>query len=103
MIHGRDGKRAPHVLNVSVPGTDSESMLMALDLKGIACSGGSACQSGSINPSHVLAAMGVKADIAGAAIRMSIGCLTTDACIDRVAEVFPALAMRARGLSAVYG
>ena len=103
VIHGRDGKRAPHVLNVSVPGTDSESMLMALDLKGIACSGGSACQSGSINPSHVLAAMGVKADIAGAAIRMSIGCLTTDACIDRVAEVFPALAMRARGLSAVYG
>ena len=101
VIHGRDGKRAPHVLSVSVPGTDSESMLMALDLKGIAASGGSACQSGSINPSHVLAAMGVKADIAGAAIRMSIGCLTTDACIDRVADVFPALAIRARGLAAV--
>jgi cysteine desulfurase len=101
VIHGRDGKRAPHVLSVSVPGTDSESMLMALDLKGIACSGGSACQSGSINPSHVLAAMGVRADIAGAAVRMSIGCLTTDACIDRVAEVFPALAIRARGLAAV--
>jgi cysteine desulfurase len=101
VIHGRDGRRAAHVLSVSVPGTDSESMLMALDLKGIAASGGSACQSGSINPSHVLAAMGVKADIAGAAIRMSIGCLTTDACIDRVAEVFPALAIRARGLAAV--
>ncbi len=101
VIHGRDGKRAPHVLSVSVPGTDSESMLMALDLKGIAASGGSACQSGSINPSHVLAAMGVKADIAGAAIRMSIGVLTTEACIDRVAEVFPALAIRARGLAAV--
>ena len=101
VIHGRDGKRAPHVLSVSVPGTDSESMLMALDLKGIAASGGSACQSGSINPSHVLAAMGVKADIAGAAIRMSIGCLTTDACIDRVGDVFPALAIRARGLAAV--
>jgi cysteine desulfurase len=101
VIHGRDAKRAPHVLSVSVPGTDSESMLMALDLKGIAASGGSACQSGSINPSHVLAAMGVRADIAGAAVRMSIGCLTTDACIDRVAEVFPALALRARGLAAV--
>jgi cysteine desulfurase len=101
VIHGRYGKRAPHVLSVSVPGTDSESMLMALDLKGIAASGGSACQSGSINPSHVLAAMGVKADIAGAAIRMSIGVLTTDACIDRVADVFPALAIRARGLAAV--
>ncbi len=101
VVHGSGARRAPHILNVSIPGTDSESMLMALDLKGIACSGGSACQSGSINPSHVLQAMGVKADVAGAAIRMSIGVLTTDACIDRVADVFPALALRARGLAAV--
>jgi cysteine desulfurase len=101
VIHGRGGTRAPHILNVSVPGTDSESMLMALDLQGIACSGGSACQSGSVSPSHVLAACGVRADLAGAAIRMSVGALTTDACIDRVALVFPALALKARGLAAV--
>jgi cysteine desulfurase len=101
VIHGRGAHRAPHILSVSVPGTDSESMLMALDLKGIACSGGSACQSGSISPSHVLAAMGVRADVASAAIRMSLGALTTEACIDRVAEVFPALALKARGLAAV--
>jgi cysteine desulfurase len=101
VIHGRGGARAPHILNVSVPGTDSESMLMALDLQGIACSGGSACQSGSVSPSHVLAACGVRADLAGAAIRMSVGALTTDACIDRVAQVFPALALKARGLAAV--
>ncbi|HVT39324.1 MAG TPA: cysteine desulfurase family protein [Gemmatimonadaceae bacterium] len=101
VIHGRGGVRAPHILNISVPGTDSESMLMALDLQGIACSGGSACQSGSVVPSHVLAACGVRADLAGAAIRMSVGALTTDACIDRVAVVFPALALKARGLAAV--
>ena len=98
VIHGRDaGERAPHIISISVPGTDSESMLMALDLRGIGCSAGSACQSGSITPSHVLAALGVPADLAMSAIRMSLGCLTTDACVDRVAEVFPALVDKARG------
>jgi cysteine desulfurase len=101
IVHGRGANRAPHVLNVSIPGTDSESMLMALDLQGIACSGGSACQSGSIGASHVLSALGLRADVANAAIRMSLGSLTTDACIDRVSEVFPALALKARGLASV--
>ena len=96
VVHGRGAKRAPHVLNVSVPGTDSESLLMALDLRGIAASGGSACQSGSVTPSHVLLALGVRQDLASAAIRMSFGSLTTDACIDRVAEVFPALVEKTR-------
>ena len=99
VIHGRGAPRAPHVLNVSVPGTDSESLLMALDLKGIAASGGSACQSGSISPSHVLVAMGVRPDLASAAIRMSFGSLTTDECIDRVIDVFPALVEKARELA----
>jgi len=91
VVHGRGAERAAHILNISVPGTDSESLLMALDLQGIAASGGSACQSGSVTPSHVLAAMGVRPDLVGAAIRMSLGSLTTDECVDRVAEVFPAL------------
>ena len=99
VIHGRNATRAPHVLNVSIPGTDSESLLMALDLKGIAASGGSACQSGSINPSHVLVAMGVSPELTGAAIRFSLGALTTEECIARVAEVLPALAQKARQLS----
>ena len=86
-------------MNVSVPGTDSESMLMALDLRGIGCSAGSACQSGSITPSHVLSAIGVAPDVAGSAIRMSIGCLTTDECIARVADVFPSLVEKARGVA----
>jgi cysteine desulfurase len=101
IIHGRGAaERAPHITSISVPGTDSESMLMALDLRGIGCSAGSACQSGSITPSHVLTAIGVEPEVANAAIRMSIGCLTTDACIDRVAEVFPALVAKARGQAA---
>ena len=99
VIHGRGGPRAPHITNVSVPGVDSESMLMALDLRGVACSAGSACQSGSISPSHVLSAIGVSPDLASAAIRMSLGSLTTDACIDRVAELFPALVEKARRLT----
>ena len=100
VIHGRGAERAPHIVNVSVPGTDSESLLMALDLRGIAASGGSACQSGSISPSHVLTALGVRPDLASAAIRMSLGVLTTDQCIDRVIEVFPALVAKARQLTA---
>jgi cysteine desulfurase len=99
VIHGHGAKRAPHILNISVPGTDSESMLMALDLRGIAASGGSACQSGSISPSHVLTALGVRPDLATAAVRMSLGALTTDACIDRVLEVFPSLVAKARHLA----
>ncbi|HWL40419.1 MAG TPA: cysteine desulfurase family protein [Gemmatimonadaceae bacterium] len=99
VVHGRGAPRAPHILNLSVPGTDSESLLMALDLRGIAASGGSACQSGSISPSHVLTALGVRPDLASAAIRMSLGSLTTDACIDRVIEVFPALVAKARQLT----
>ena len=99
VIHGRGAPRAPHVTSISVPGTDSESLLMALDLRGVACSAGSACQSGSITPSHVLSALGVPADLAGAAIRMSLGPLTTDACITRVSELFPALVEKARRLA----
>jgi cysteine desulfurase len=99
VIHGRGAERAPHIVNVSVPGTDSESLLMALDLRGIAASGGSACQSGSISPSHVLTAIGVRPDLASAAIRMSLGSLTTDECIDRVIDVFPTLVAKARQLA----
>ena len=96
VIHGRGAPRAPHIINISVPGTDSESLLMALDLRGIGCSAGSACQSGSITPSHVLAAIGVAPDLASCAIRMSLGSLNSEACVARVAEVFPMLVEKAR-------
>jgi cysteine desulfurase len=99
IVHSRGAPRAPHISNISIPGTDNESLLMALDLRGIAASGGSACQSGSVGSSHVLAAMGVSPDEAGGAIRMSLGVLTTDECIDRVLEVFPKLVAKARQLA----
>jgi cysteine desulfurase len=99
VVHAQAATRAPHILNISVPGTDSESMLMALDLAGVAASSGSACQSGSVSPSHVLSAIGVRPDLASAAIRMSLGALTTDEAVSRVAEVFPALVAKARRLA----
>jgi cysteine desulfurase len=99
VIHGRGATRAPHIVNISVPGTDSESLLMALDLAGVAASSGSACQSGSVTPSHVLIAIGVAPDLATAAIRLSLGALTTPACVDRVSHLFPALIDKARRLS----
>ena len=99
VVHGRGARRAPHVLNISVPGTDSESMLMALDLQGVACSAGSACQSGSIDPSHVLTACRVPHELAVGSVRLSLGSLSTEAHVARVAELFPALITKARRLS----
>ncbi|MCE2802606.1 MAG: cysteine desulfurase family protein [Gemmatimonadota bacterium] len=101
VVHSAGAARAPHILNVSVPGTDSESLLMALDLQGVAASSGSACQSGSVTPSHVLSAMGIPADVANAAVRMSFGSLSTPADVTRVAELFPALVAKARGLAGI--
>ena len=102
VVHGAGAPmRAPHIVNVSVPGTDTESMLMALDLQGIGCSGGSACQSGSSTPSHVLSAIGVPRELISAAIRMSLGSLSTEASVDRVVEVFAKLVSKARGLQPV--
>jgi cysteine desulfurase len=99
VIHGRGAPRASHIVNISVPGTDSESLLMALDLAGVAASAGSACQSGSVTPSHVLSAIGVRPELAVAAIRMSLGSLTTPEDVARVVELFPALIAKARRLS----
>ncbi|HEY2895595.1 MAG TPA: cysteine desulfurase family protein [Gemmatimonadaceae bacterium] len=101
VVHAAGAPRAPHILNISVPGTDSESMLMALDMSGVACSSGSACQSGTVDPSHVLEAIGVPRELAIAAVRMSLGSLTTPACVERVVQLFPALIAKARRLAGV--
>ena len=99
VIHGGNAAaRAPHIVNVSAPGTDSESMLMALDLQGIGCSAGSACQSGTASPSHVLTAIGARRDAINAAIRMSLGSLSDDASVDRTIEVYAKLVNKARKL-----
>ncbi|MEO8634191.1 MAG: cysteine desulfurase family protein [Gemmatimonadales bacterium] len=90
VVVGGSEERAPHVLNVLVPGTDTASLLMHLDLAGIAASGGSACATGAIEPSHVLLAMGIAPDLAHSAIRFSLGWETTSADIARAASVVPA-------------
>lgn len=97
VVNGGGAERLPHVCNLSVPGADPELLLMALDLEGIAVSSGSACSSGAVTPSHVLTAMGLAPEVAGPSVRFSLGWNTTGAEIDRVLEVFPAIAERVRG------
>jgi len=87
-VNGAGAARLPHILNVSVPGADLESLLVVLDLEGVAVSSGSACQSGGVEPSHVLVAMG-KAEPGRAALRLSLGWPTraeeVDAAVSRIA------------------
>jgi cysteine desulfurase len=95
-INAAGAPRLPHVCNVSAPGADAEMLLMALDLEGIAVSSGSACSSGAVEPSHVLTAMGLPAELAGPSVRFSLGRETRAADIDRVLDVFPSVMERVR-------
>lgn len=79
------GERLPHVLNVSIPGADQATLLMALDLEGVAVSGGSACHSGAVEPSHVLLALGRPVQ-GEASVRFSLGRTTTPAQIEAALE-----------------
>ena len=101
VINGWQGERAPHICNVSIPGTDSEALLMHLDLAGIACSSGSACSTGSVEPSHVLTAMGVPRDLGVAALRFSFGKDSTIEDVDAVSQALPRVVEKVRSLSAV--
>ena len=96
-------ERAPHVLTVCVPGADSEALLMHLDLAGVAAGSGSACMTGTVEPSHVLAAMGVPRELAIAAVRFSLGRESTADDVARAAEVFPAVVGKVRQLAGVLG
>ena len=77
--------RLPHTLNVSFPGLDRQAIVMALDLAGVECSTGSACTSGSSEPSHVLLAMGCQSDVVESSIRLSLSRLTTESDVTEVA------------------
>ncbi|MGB6599568.1 MAG: cysteine desulfurase family protein [Candidatus Cybelea sp.] len=83
--------RLPSILNVSFAGADSAALLIAFDLAGIAVSAGSACTSGSLEPSHVLAALGVESRWQRGAIRFSLGMATTPAEIEQVLKAIPGL------------
>ena len=102
-VNGDGADVAPHVLNVSVAGADSEALLMHLDLAGVAASGGSACSTGAVEPSHVLVAMGVPRDLALSAVRFSFGHESTETDVDRVAEVLPGVVAKVRQLSGALG
>ena len=101
VINGWQAERAPHVCNVSIPGTDSEALLMHLDLAGIACSSGSACSTGAVEPSHVLTAMGVPRELGVAALRFSFGKDSTIDDVDAVAAALPRIVEKVRSLSTV--
>jgi cysteine desulfurase len=101
VINAWHAPRAPHVTNVSIPGTDSEALLMHLDLAGIACSSGSACSTGAVEPSHVLTAMGVPPELGVAAVRFSFGKENTAADVDTVIAALPKIVEKVRSLSAV--
>ncbi len=98
-INGRTAPRAANTTNLCFDGLEAESLLIALDLQGIAVSAGSACQSGATEPSHVLLAMGLTPAQARASIRLSLTRHTTKAEIDRTIEVVTAAVTRLRALS----
>jgi len=98
VVNGGGAARLPHLLDVSVPDVDQEAILVALDLEGIAVSSGSACQSGTVEPSHVLVAMG-RARENEASLRLSLGRTTTEEDVAQVIERFPAVVARVRELA----
>jgi cysteine desulfurase len=80
--------RLPNTLAFAIPGLEASTLLMRLDLEGVAASSGSACSSGKVAASHVLAAMGVEPGLARGAIRLSLGWASTPADVSGFAEVF---------------
>jgi cysteine desulfurase len=100
-INGHPVTVLPNTLNVSFPGAEGESILLYLDLSGIHVSTGSACASGSLEPSHVLLATGVGPELAHGSIRFSLGRDTTEAEIDYVLQQLPPIIARLRAMSTI--
>jgi cysteine desulfurase len=94
VVNGHPEQRLPHILNVSFPGVDTETLLMNLDLEGIACASGSACTSGTLEVSHVLKAMSVGDERAHSAIRISFGTGNTEEEIGRAAQTIARVVRR---------
>jgi len=101
-INGSRAPRTPNTTNLVFPGVEGEALLIALDLKGLACSTGAACSSGAIEPSHVLTAIGLPAEEARASLRFSLGRHTTQADIDFALSAVPAAVAQLRQLSPTY-
>jgi cysteine desulfurase len=100
-VNGTRDARVPNTTNISFDRIEAESLLIALDLEGIAVSTGSACSSGTLEPSHVLKAMNLSSHRAQNSIRFSLGASNTEAQIDHVISVLPRVVTKLRSLSAV--
>ncbi len=101
-VNGAGAPRVPNTTNIFFDHIEGESLVIALDLKGLAVSGGAACSSGAVEPSHVLAAMGLRHDRARASIRFSLGKQTTENDIDFALTLIPEAVNRLRSLSPGY-
>jgi cysteine desulfurase len=91
--------RTPNTTNITFPGLEGEALIISLDLKGLSCSTGAACSSGAVEPSHVLTAIGLRAEDARASIRFSLGRHTTAQEIATALEIVPAAVKELRQLS----
>jgi cysteine desulfurase len=100
-INGARDARVPNTTNISFDRIEAESLLIALDLEGVAVSTGSACSSGTLEPSHVLKAMNLSSHRAQNSIRFSLGVTNTDEQIDHVLSILPRVVTKLRSLSAV--
>jgi cysteine desulfurase len=96
---GHPTERLPGLVCILVAGIEGEAMVLALDAEGIASSSGSACTSGSLEPSHVLLAMGIPAERAHGSLRLSLGRASAEAEVNRFLEVFPPIVERLRKMS----
>ena len=101
-LNGHPTKRLPGNVNVSIRYIEGEALLLSLDMAGIAASSGSACTSGSLDPSHVRLAIGLPHEIAHGSLRLTIGRDNTQAEIDRVLEELPKIVSRLRAMSPLY-
>jgi len=102
LLNGHPDQRLPKNVDITVRGIEGESMLLNLDLEGIAVSTGSACSSGTTEPSHVLMAIGLSHELAHGSLRFTLGRLTTEHDIDFVLDVFPKIVKKLRAMSPMY-
>lgn len=101
-LNGSREKRLPGNCNISIEGIEGESLLLMLDMYGICASSGSACTSGSLDPSHVLLALGLKHEVAHGSLRLSISEENTDEDVDYILEVVPKVVERLREMSPLW-
>ncbi len=101
-VNGDRAHRMPNTTNLTFDYLEGEGFVIAMDLRGVACSTGSACSSGSLEPSHVLTAIGLRPEQARASIRFSLGRFNTDADVDAALEILPAVVEQLRAVSPHY-